>query len=365
MSDIAPSVAHARASSTNTLNLIRARLEAHGRIEGDRGDSFMAQCPAHDDRTPSLSVSAGENGRALLHCFAGCELEQILAALGLDFPDLFPWQGWCDKGRDKGDAAPGCYKDKDEGKRREIEEQEFPPCNRPELYELIDLNERGEIEPAPVTLGKLPERATRDDKRVAADIAFLIGLRRADGDLRPLPYATRFCCRRMGWPENQPMRASRVLKRLERWGVVEYTASLGPRQGMAYRTRCYEPPLPAATLQESVAASPAVTRRIETNRHVSGQIDAAQPVGEEVGVIEAVANNSGVVPEVDRSIITAGDKTALHGQDASPRHGCFNGPSIADLTDHQLLAIFDGDATVEHVLLKAAATEPAEERVAA
>jgi hypothetical protein len=45
------------------------------------GSNWLAKCPAHDDRTPSLSVSDGENGRALIHCFAGCEARDIIAAL--------------------------------------------------------------------------------------------------------------------------------------------------------------------------------------------------------------------------------------------------------------------------------------------
>ncbi|PZU43234.1 MAG: virulence protein [Sphingomonas sp.] len=40
----------------------------------------MARCPAHDDRTPSLGVSLGR-GAILLHCFAGCDQEAVIAAL--------------------------------------------------------------------------------------------------------------------------------------------------------------------------------------------------------------------------------------------------------------------------------------------
>lgn len=43
---------------------------------------WVARCPAHDDRHPSLSV-AEANGRVLLHCFAGCSYRDILSALGL------------------------------------------------------------------------------------------------------------------------------------------------------------------------------------------------------------------------------------------------------------------------------------------
>lgn len=54
------------------------------------GHGWMARCPAHDDKTPSLSVSEGDDGRALLHCHAGCEVEAIVSELGLTMRDLMP-----------------------------------------------------------------------------------------------------------------------------------------------------------------------------------------------------------------------------------------------------------------------------------
>ncbi len=62
------------------------------RLHGVRksGDGWSARCPAHDDRQNSLSVNSGDDGRILLHCFAGCRPEGIVAALGLEMKDLFP-----------------------------------------------------------------------------------------------------------------------------------------------------------------------------------------------------------------------------------------------------------------------------------
>ncbi len=51
---------------------------------------WMARCPAHEDRRASLSVSEGQDGRILLRCHAGCETENICAALGIKVADLFP-----------------------------------------------------------------------------------------------------------------------------------------------------------------------------------------------------------------------------------------------------------------------------------
>ena len=54
-----------------------------------RNGHYMAQCPAHDDLKPSVSIKEGDDGRALVHCFAGCKITEIVAALGLEERDLF------------------------------------------------------------------------------------------------------------------------------------------------------------------------------------------------------------------------------------------------------------------------------------
>jgi hypothetical protein len=45
------------------------------------GAGWMARCPAHDDREPSLSIRQRENGQVLIRCHAGCEQAQVIAAL--------------------------------------------------------------------------------------------------------------------------------------------------------------------------------------------------------------------------------------------------------------------------------------------
>lgn len=54
------------------------------------GGRVLALCPAHPDKSPSLSIREGNDGRILLHDFAGCEPRAIVAALGLTLGDLFP-----------------------------------------------------------------------------------------------------------------------------------------------------------------------------------------------------------------------------------------------------------------------------------
>lgn len=53
------------------------------------GKSWIARCPAHDDRAPSLSIGEGHDGRVLLRCHAGCAVDAILQSLGLKVADLF------------------------------------------------------------------------------------------------------------------------------------------------------------------------------------------------------------------------------------------------------------------------------------
>jgi hypothetical protein len=51
-------------------------------LQGRRaGGRWMARCPAHDDRTPSLSICDADNGKVLVRCYAGCGQEQVIAAL--------------------------------------------------------------------------------------------------------------------------------------------------------------------------------------------------------------------------------------------------------------------------------------------
>jgi transposase-like protein len=58
-------------------------------VASRNGEKAMCFCPAHDDRNnPSLSLK-GQNGRLLLHCFAGCRPEDIVSSIYLEMKDLF------------------------------------------------------------------------------------------------------------------------------------------------------------------------------------------------------------------------------------------------------------------------------------
>jgi hypothetical protein len=53
------------------------------------GSGYSARCPVHEDRVSSLSISRGEEDRALIHCHAGCPLDDILLDRDLTLSDLF------------------------------------------------------------------------------------------------------------------------------------------------------------------------------------------------------------------------------------------------------------------------------------
>ena len=69
------------------LDALLARLDGLRETGANR---WIARCPSHDDRSPSLSIRDADSGRILLHCFAGCETEDVLASVGLSFADVMP-----------------------------------------------------------------------------------------------------------------------------------------------------------------------------------------------------------------------------------------------------------------------------------
>jgi len=68
--------------------MLLSRLDKVRRTGQDR---WIACCPAHGDKHPSLSIRELEDGRVLVHCFShGCSVNDIVSAVGLELSDLFP-----------------------------------------------------------------------------------------------------------------------------------------------------------------------------------------------------------------------------------------------------------------------------------
>lgn len=76
-----------RPSTSSAIDRILPKLR---RVRVLGSEKYIACCPAHQDSTPSLSLCLAGDGRVLLKCFAGCDADSIVGALGLSLADLFP-----------------------------------------------------------------------------------------------------------------------------------------------------------------------------------------------------------------------------------------------------------------------------------
>lgn len=63
------------------------RLEA---VKPSGPNRWTARCPAHTDRSPSLSIRETDDGTLLVKCWAGCGAAEVMQAVGLELRDLFP-----------------------------------------------------------------------------------------------------------------------------------------------------------------------------------------------------------------------------------------------------------------------------------
>jgi len=70
-----------------TVDDVLNRLDG---VKREKQGQWVARCPAHDDSTPSLAVTRGEDGKVVMFCQAKCTLDAILRALSLEQKDLFP-----------------------------------------------------------------------------------------------------------------------------------------------------------------------------------------------------------------------------------------------------------------------------------
>lgn len=69
------------------LQPILSRLQ---KVKRSGDNKYMACCPAHADKTASLTIREESDGRILINCFAGCDTYSILSSIGLDWEDVFP-----------------------------------------------------------------------------------------------------------------------------------------------------------------------------------------------------------------------------------------------------------------------------------
>lgn len=70
-----------------SVDTLLSRLE---RVKRTGNGRYTARCPAHDDKGPSLAIRELDDGRILVHCFAGCDVHSVLSAVSLGMDALFP-----------------------------------------------------------------------------------------------------------------------------------------------------------------------------------------------------------------------------------------------------------------------------------
>lgn len=70
-----------------SAEVVISRLDA---VKQTGSGRWLARCPAHEDRHASLSIRELEDGRVLIHDFAGCHVDEVLSAIGMSVSDLFP-----------------------------------------------------------------------------------------------------------------------------------------------------------------------------------------------------------------------------------------------------------------------------------
>jgi hypothetical protein len=78
---------HNNAPNQNGIDTLLSHLD---KVRASGQGRWMARCPAHGDKGPSLSVRELADGRVLVHCFAGCAVHEVLGAVGMDIEALFP-----------------------------------------------------------------------------------------------------------------------------------------------------------------------------------------------------------------------------------------------------------------------------------
>lgn len=69
------------------IDALLSRLE---KVKKTGNGKWLACCPAHADKSPSLAIKEADNGTILIHDFGGCGVDEVLGALGMDATALFP-----------------------------------------------------------------------------------------------------------------------------------------------------------------------------------------------------------------------------------------------------------------------------------
>lgn len=235
-----------------------------------RPDQYMALCPAHDDRTPSLSVGYKADAVGLT-CHAGCATEAVLDALALEFKDLFDSDRPDFQKRGARDFAPSPKGDRNPSSG--VHGPQFPtpspePQPQPPGHFPIDTGDRASapkteskavlallqrvrdaelgVDPpdwtVPLHLERIPANASAA-RAVAEKVGTLMAVRLTDGDLDAAPLSGSLIARAMGWPDpdgDGATRGRKYLRLLCRFRVLRCDEPM-PLRGLPHGTKTYQP----------------------------------------------------------------------------------------------------------------------------
>lgn len=251
-------------NNTASQRRVYEALESHD----CRPRGTAALCPGHDDHDPSLAIGYGEEngvGKVLLTCHAGCELQAIVDALGLELTDLFD--------EDKPDFAhsspryflsvsPGSLNNDGDLSTHHPTVAVLKPKPTPKptgrvpidtgdtdavhwLLKSVRDAETGANPPdwqIPLRLDRLPHNAYVL-RAVAEKVALIMAVRLTYGELEAAPLAGSLIARAMGWHDADAegaCRGRKVLRAICNCEVLRFAESLPPR-GWPYGTKCYQP----------------------------------------------------------------------------------------------------------------------------
>jgi hypothetical protein len=74
----------------NAMPNIQKLLSHLEKVKATGPNKWLARCPAHPDKHPSLSIKQTDAGAILIHCFAGCDVQSVVSCIGLTLSDLMP-----------------------------------------------------------------------------------------------------------------------------------------------------------------------------------------------------------------------------------------------------------------------------------
>lgn len=241
---------------TTPVDRVRRALEERDcRITADRGNSFKAQCPAHNpDRHPSLAVGTNQDGRALLNCNRGCSFEAVLDALALTARDLRP------RSPSSLSEDLGRFSKIKTGNANYPQPQprgEFPVNARDSenlrgvsfqedawLWRALAEHGKGGLGPefeVRLRTDRLPTQATTL-RGLADRIALAMSLRLTRGETRPMPISGSCAARLLGRdPVAEKRECQRMVTALVERRVLRERDPLDPIRGRPRGTKTFEP----------------------------------------------------------------------------------------------------------------------------